>query len=252
MSHATKKIKHQTSLYLVGSIVCFILFIFLAIIVKWNGSNLYLNVYLHQVIGNKFYTLLLSYIAIIISLFGDKFVIIPTIIITSFFLFFKQQKRLAVHLFSLIVLAAVLAYSLKNTLAVPRPGMFAYDPNKFAFPSFHMVLFSSYLIFLSTLVPKMKCFNWLKIVIIAVLLVLESLSRLLLGVHWLTDVIGGILLGTACGLIGAYSFYLKPTPGLNLHLLFKTLSLVFCFISIFYSSFFWTALMHKYHIHTLR
>ena len=249
MNYFAKNNKQQ-QLYLAGSIICCVLFVFLAIAVKSHTSNLYFNVYLYQYVETKLQISFVSYLAIFVSLFGDKFVVIPTIILTSVVLFLKQQKRFALHFFAVILVAALLAFFLKNILAVPRPGAFAYVANKYAFPSRHVLLFSACLVFLYAVIPQAKGYKWLKIIMLFLFIALESLSRIVLGVHWLTDVIGGFLLGTTCGLMGAYCFNLKPEPIPN-RLLFKTMIFIFCIISIAYLSFVWSELIHEYRIDSL-
>ncbi|WP_156812421.1 phosphatase PAP2 family protein, partial [Legionella tunisiensis] len=65
------------------------------------------------------------------------------------------------------------------------------------------------------------------------LILAESIARIILKVHWLTDVIGGFFLGSACALIGAYSYHLKPDPSFDLPAFLKHLSLFSLLLALF-------------------
>ena len=244
MKHSIKK--PSCSYYLIAISICCILFVLLTVVVKFYNTHLDLNLYFYQ-FAKKLKTPFLSYLSIVISLLGDKYVIIPTITMTSLILYFQQQKRLALHFFIMIILTATLVYLLKHAIAFPRPGVFNL-PTKYAFPSGHVSLCSAYLMFLSTIIIPNIRRKWLGILIIGLIILVESISRMILEVHWFTDIVGGFLLGTACGLMGAYSYYLKPVSVSNFPALLKCLTKVFCVISIVYLLIYWKALCNAYQI----
>ncbi|KTC89235.1 MULTISPECIES: phosphatase PAP2 family protein [Legionella] len=230
--------------YLMGGIVCCLIFLFLIAAVNWYIPVAQLNAYLNQYVENKLPFSFLRYIALLVSLLGDKYVIIPTVLLTGFF--FQRQKRFSLHFIIVVILAMLLASFFKNSLAIPRPDVFI-QLNKFAFPSRHVSLCSSYLIFLSLIITQqIKHYKWLVVVSALTLILLESLSRMILGVHWLTDVVGGILLGAACALFVVYHYNFKPTPIQNLRSFVKIFIMIFCLISLFYLFIYWTELIKEY------
>ncbi|MGQ3890188.1 phosphatase PAP2 family protein [Legionella sp. CNM-1927-20] len=220
--------------FLIGSIICFCLFFLLALTIIYRAPYLSINKEVYLFI-DKIQSPYVFYVNNLISLFGNKYIVIPTIGIVSIILYLKQQNRLALHLFGIIFIATLLASILKSTIAYPRPNELL-DSISYAFPSRHATLCTTYVTFLlALLVPKTKR-PWPVLILAFIFILLELASRLFLKVHWLTDVIGGFLLGSACGLLSAYSFYRKPEPIYNIKLLLTTLLLVFFIVSVCYLS----------------
>ncbi|WP_196398902.1 phosphatase PAP2 family protein [Legionella saoudiensis] len=166
------------------------------------------------------------YLGNFISLFGDKFIILPTFATTGFLLYLKKQKWLALHLCGVIIIATLLASILKNSVAFPRPELVGTALKSYAFPSRHVTIFSAYITFLFALmIPKIKQ-KGLGIIVVILLIIIESISRIILQVHWISDVVGGAFLGAFCGFMGAYSFSLKANFTQNIRLV-----LIILFIS---------------------
>jgi undecaprenyl-diphosphatase len=89
-------------------------------------------------------------------------------------------------------------YALKPAFDTPRP--FELDstitvidakPTTGAFPSGHAAMAVAYALAGSRMIPGSACLWWPLAVIVAV-------SRVYIGVHWPSDVVGGALVGLAC------------------------------------------------------
>jgi len=90
-----------------------------------------------------------------------------------------------------------LMYALKHLLEWPRPQLVAQVPDSWAYPSGHT---SMILVFLGTLaiicLPTIPARRQKAILSgLCIVVALVAGSRLYLTVHWLTDIIGGLLLG---------------------------------------------------------
>ena len=86
---------------------------------------------------------------------------------------------------------------LKNLISRARPDLLAYPATGFAFPSGHAtraVAFYGFLLFI--LWPRLTSM-WKKIALIITALIILGIgfSRLYLGVHYLSDVVAGYLIG---------------------------------------------------------
>lgn len=121
---------------------------------------------------------------------------------TSGFLLLVGRKRVAIAVASASATGAVAVHLLKGLFARPRPGPEFSDlaAMGMSFPSGHASM--STIVFLTT--AALLCSTRQRGVERAYILgagmslaVLVGLSRIALGVHWLTDVLGGWMVGTA-------------------------------------------------------
>ncbi|KKU71305.1 MAG: Phosphoesterase PA-phosphatase related protein [Candidatus Beckwithbacteria bacterium GW2011_GWA2_47_25] len=138
----------------------------------------------------------------LVSEIGDDYhlVIIIGLVVALLFFVGLKLEALKIALFSLT--GALVGTFVKKIVSRPRPDfglvkIQAVMSDK-SFPSLHVLLFTiffGYLFYLS--IYKIKT-RWLKILIASVsafLILAIGLSRIYLGAHWASDVLGGYLLG---------------------------------------------------------
>lgn len=102
--------------------------------------------------------------------------------------------------------AAILVTTIKLLIARPRPtvGEVVAAAEGFAFPSGHSAQAVATYAVLAWLVAHLAATRTMRIAAWltgAVIIVLIGLSRLYLGVHWLSDVIGGYIIGAAWAVV---------------------------------------------------
>lgn len=92
---------------------------------------------------------------------------------------------------------------LKILVARPRPNVVPHlDPvSSFSYPSGHATSAAVVYLTLALLVPPVWRGRAMALALVAI--VLTGLSRMMLGVHWPSDIVGGTLLGTAFALAAA-------------------------------------------------
>ncbi len=109
-----------------------------------------------------------------------------------------KNKKIGLSIFSNIVIITILNQLLKRILRRPRPTEFRIvEETGYSFPSGHSMVsmaFYGYLIYLIYRYIKNKYIKWPLIVLLSILICLIGISRIYLGVHYTSDVLGGFLL----------------------------------------------------------
>ena len=166
---------------------------------------------------------LLNVFNVITSLASEPIIIIITLVLI--FLLNTNYKRLFV-LINTLVSAAVILVS-KNIFLRERPFIGQELIGTYSYPSGHSLIATTYYGFLIYLVNKSNFKDTTKkilTVFLAMIIVLVSLSRVVLGVHYLTDVLGGVILGFFFLFLIIYSYEKYLNPKVKEKPLLKTLS----------------------------
>jgi len=157
----------------------------------------------------------LTFLMKFISIFGEPVVAPVSIIIASLFFFLTYRRREAWFTLA-VILPDLFNMLIKILIHRPRPtfenAKLFLSFNHSSFPSGHVVHYVVFFGFLLTvmIVDKNISLFWKYFVGIlsAFLILTVSISRIYLGAHWATDVIGGYLFGLVyLGII--LKFYLK-------------------------------------------
>lgn len=119
---------------------------------------------------------------------------------------FRGYYAAALHILIAFLMSYVLVTALKAGLGLPRPELAAQPPHSAAFPSGHTtgatVLFGLIASFIAR--ERVNNQRWRTYLAFSIPMLLVGVSRLYLGVHWLSDVVGGLLLGLSiCGFVRA-------------------------------------------------
>ncbi|VAX07858.1 DedA protein [hydrothermal vent metagenome] len=116
-------------------------------------------------------------------------------------LFLAQQHhwRTAYYWLAAVGFGFLASLLLKYSLQIPRPDIGIKDITPYSFPSSHVlratVLYGFLAIMIARTIPPL--YRWLPYNLAGLLIVPVAISRLYLGVHWLTDVIASLALGMA-------------------------------------------------------
>ncbi len=144
----------------------------------------------------------------LVTILGNWQFIIPTAIVLSIWLFYKRNlQRYIAPLWVTLISAEVITYALKLFVARPRPLDGLLIENDFSFPSGHAtiaVAFLGTLIYIASIHIHSSRWRQVFIFIAVTLILLIGLSRLYLGVHYLSDIVAGYLVGFLSILIGMY------------------------------------------------
>lgn len=126
-----------------------------------------------------------------------KFVVIATIVIAIIMLIMKWWKILPIII---SVLTHLPAYSMKYLFKRSRPGesLWLVKESGYSFPSGHSMIV---IFFYGTIIYLMNKYNFkfkkIFTAIFGTLIIMVPISRIYLGVHYFSDVIGGLLLASS-------------------------------------------------------
>lgn len=136
---------------------------------------------------------------IALTLLGDPPVLMAAGALACAALLFRGYYAAALHIALAALATIILVWGLKTALAIPRPDEVLNPPDSGAFPSGHTAGITVLVSLLASFVAGESRHRkrWQAYVALSLPLVPIALSRLYLGVHWFTDVIGGLLLGLA-------------------------------------------------------
>lgn len=125
---------------------------------------------------------------------GAIFLITVTIVL----LVLIKNKKIGISIFSNLVIVTILNQLLKAILQRPRPTEYRIvEETGYSFPSGHSMVsmaFYGYLIYLIYKYVKNKYIKWISIVLLSILVCSIGISRIYLGVHYTSDVLGGFLI----------------------------------------------------------
>lgn len=194
-------------------IICIIVFSAMCILIKYKFSEEFIELdnIIRTFINNNIHNNLLTSILKIITHFGDTLSAI-VIGVLSIIIARDNIKRIVLGLD--VCSIGAFAYILKKLIARPRPiEALVKIPTSYSFPSGHTFFsfgFYSLIIFFILKSKLKKPFKVILTVIFSLLILLVPFSRVYLGVHYFTDVMGGLVLGILFLLffINTY-FYLK-------------------------------------------
>ncbi len=127
----------------------------------------------------------------ITNLGGAIFLVALTVIL----ILFIKNKKVGISILSNLVIITILNQLLKKILQRPRPvGYRIVEETGYSFPSGHSMIsmaFYGYLIYLIYKNVENKYLKWTLIVLLSILIVSIGISRIYLGVHYTSDVLGG-------------------------------------------------------------
>ncbi|MBS3087264.1 phosphatase PAP2 family protein [Candidatus Pacearchaeota archaeon] len=131
----------------------------------------------------------------IIAVATEPLIILILAILISITFYLKNKKSQAILLASTSIITALVITILKNLFRIPRPDSMLIKETGYALPSGHVtfaIVFFGLLVFLFTK-PKHKIAATITSIF---LILIIAFTRLYLQVHWLTDILSGLIIGS--------------------------------------------------------
>jgi undecaprenyl-diphosphatase len=145
---------------------------------------------------------------IVLPWIGTNLTLLPIITVVSLWLWRKKQRgELAAHLMVTALGSLILNAMLKGIFDRPRPELWPHRGQYqwASFPSGHAIVGVSVMFTIALMLYHERGWWW-PVVVAACVLVLNLYSRVYLGVHWPTDILGGLLLGVLWLVATQYAF----------------------------------------------
>ena len=195
-----KKMKERIKDFIIKNLKWIILFICLIGFLALAEDVFNKEIMKGDIIGYKVVsTFLISDFATPIAKFITNFGgAIFLIILTILLIVVLKNKKVGLSICINLVVVTILNQLLKRLLQRPRPTEFRIiEETGYSFPSGHSMVsmaFYGYLIYLIYRFVKNKYLKWISIVLLSLLICLIGISRIYLGVHYTSDVLGGFLI----------------------------------------------------------
>ena len=169
-------------------ILSLVIFLILGYLVKTN-NDLILDTIIYSFIS-KFINNDLTHIIKFITFLGSA---TGVILITIIALIVIKNKKIGLFMALDLIIITIFQYILKAIFARPRPiGISLVEETSFSFPSGHSLTALAFYGFIIYLVYRSKLkYKKVYVTLLSLLILLIGLSRVYLGVHFITDVLGG-------------------------------------------------------------
>lgn len=163
-------------------IILFLLLVFVAVYYPTNEFDV--------ITSNLLQIKILGQTAKIIStIFNDKILLLIMVLLSAFLFWIKEAKK-AIFIFFSAGFGGLILFIIKYTVQRVRPLPDVFDG--YSFPSGHSTIVVVFFISLLFIINKKEFLSMLAIFAI----VAVPVSRVVLGAHFLSDVIAGLLLGS--------------------------------------------------------
>ncbi len=161
----------------------------------WNKEIMLTDIIGYKIVSNTLISDFITPIAkLITNVGGTIFLICVTIIL----LLTIKNKKIGLSICLNLIIITALNQLLKNILQRPRPTEFRIiNESGYSFPSGHSMVsmaFYGFLIYLIYKYVQNKKIKYTLITILSILIFFIGISRIYLGVHYTSDVLGGFLI----------------------------------------------------------
>lgn len=157
-------------------------------------------------------------IFVFLTLLGNEAFLYCSFILLILLFVIKKQVIAAVHLAGGGLITAAVTHGFKAWFSIPRPELVMTPPSSFAYPSGHssgaVILWG----LLASFIAQDMAHNqrWRAYLVCFTPMLLIAFSRVFLGVHWFSDIIGGLALGLSICALTRISYSRYQAKPLNL------------------------------------
>lgn len=198
----------KNNMPLVVAAICFIIFIVIAILVATNNIS-WLDNSVYSLVSKMICKPVTTFFKTITMLCETEFILI----ILALFVIFGKNKKTSSYIVANAGLCVLLNQVIKRIFVRTRPvGIALITQGGYSFPSGHSMMALAFYGLLIYIINKSKLSKVKKVIVtivLSLLIVLIGLSRIYLGVHFASDVIGGFTLSLAYLIVFIKFIYTK-------------------------------------------
>ncbi|HEY9198024.1 MAG TPA: phosphatase PAP2 family protein, partial [Gammaproteobacteria bacterium] len=169
-------------------------------------------------------------VMVFITGLGDTALLFAVLLSGVAWLWLRGRRNAALHWLAMTTATALLTYLLKLVVAAQRPMPLYEGLSTYSFPSTHTTLSIAVYGYLAVLIARelTPARRWAPYIGAALLVIPIAFSRLYLGAHWLSDVLGGLALGLVTLALFGIAYRRHPAQPLGWRnlLLICTLTLI--------------------------
>lgn len=175
-------------------------------VMNWEGISLW-NEHVYQALRALYADKIVDIFTFITG-FGQPSVLLPVAFVIGLWFFWRKNYIAMFSWLFTIGLFEAIGYSLKSIVAMPRPEGIMQLTQEYSYPSGHALTATLVYGLAAAFIQHavLPVHRWIAWAISIPMIILISFSRLYLGMHWFTDVLGGITLGIAGVSIGILIF----------------------------------------------
>ncbi len=187
------------------------------------------------------------------TVLGQKEILAFIFFAVFVWLSYKRCWRAAIFWAGAFLLGVGAAYILKTAIHFHRPNQFFEAIDGFSYPSGHVVLVTILYGGLAYLTANYssKKYRWLSYTNAILLIAAVACSRAFLGVHWLSDIIGSILLGWLSLLCMAFFYQRHPSQNIQANKLLPAVIVLQVILSWAYLHHYYPRMVEDYQLHPL-
>lgn len=197
---------------IISIVILAICFISISLLVRYNNQSLlgfdyYINIYFDSIQSPTLDSLVLSVTKV--CNIPESIIIF---IVFGMFLLLKNKKQSICILIVIAMAGTALPEIIKTLIKRIRPVSNLLLETDYSFPSGHATIATIFLlssIFLMAPVIKNNFTRNIFLICTCVIFPLVIVSRIYLSVHWFSDILAGILLGSICYLLAIFGCCLK-------------------------------------------
>lgn len=173
----------------------------------FEKETMFIDLFIYKLIVLSMRNNILTSVFRVITNLGGAYCLIIIAILCAIFI---KNKKIAFAIPINLILSTILNLVLKNIVERPRPiGYRLIDETGYSFPSGHSMISAAfygliiYFIWKNVKNTKLK---YISCILLALLILLIGISRIYLGVHYASDVIGGFIISIAYLIIYTTTF----------------------------------------------